>query len=217
MPVYQLHSGWASSGKFICILNVTSSKAGKEGGPRGKEWDNESEKEREKKRESFSTSLYRRMNIIFSRPRRAGAREFRLANDIALVHATYLNCLITLTLFSVSVSGLNDSRSSLELRDVKQRNGRKERENTVQFWKKNEMFTFLYLNLYCAFFFFTIISESISIILKRLQLFSIPNSPTFPIKRYGLYNHIWNKALRQKRSKVDNKINKIQVEVKTQN
>lgn len=68
------------------------------------------------------------MNIIFSRPRRAGAREFRLANDIALVHATYLNCLITLTLFSVSVSGLNDSRSSLELRDVKQRNGRKEKE-----------------------------------------------------------------------------------------
>lgn len=139
MPVYQLHSGWASSGKFICILNVTSSKAGKEGGPRGKEWDNESEKEREKKRESFSTSLYRRMNIIFSRPRRAGAREFRLANDIALVHATYLNCLITLTLFSVSVSGLNDSRSSLELRDVKQRNGRKEKENTVQCWKKRNV------------------------------------------------------------------------------
>lgn len=66
------------------------------------------------------------MNIIFSRPRRAGAREFRLANDIALMHATYLNCLITLTLFSVSVSGLNDSRSYLELRDVKQRNGRRE-------------------------------------------------------------------------------------------
>lgn len=94
------------------------------------------------------------MNIIFSRPRRAGAREFRLANDIALVHATYLNCLITLTLFSVSVSGLNDSRSSLELRDVKQRNGRKEKEKIqCNVEKKNEMFTFLYLNLYCAFFF----------------------------------------------------------------